>query len=334
MTYEIEKKEIIYWASFLNQKGFAAARNGNVSFQVESDRILITAHNAYLGRLEEDEILLVDLEGNILEGGLELTAEKDLHLNIQRKFQDANVVFHAHPVYTTAFFHYFDTLDIFSFEAKIYLGEPKSVPQDRPAVAEIAPVLSALENNNIVVLKDHGVVSMGNDFKEAFGYIEMLEEQAKVNLLLQSDRTPGVIKKGISSDESTSSEMQERKFKLLSREHISRLIELVNDDKKIQNLGVKYALTFTVALKNTDTGKAVCFYHDKGNIVKTDDSPNADYVLMGPESTLKKFFNSEMDPLAASVQRKVGTEGDVGKMVQLYPVLVRTFKLWTEAPVE
>ncbi len=334
MWYEKAKKDIIYWGSCLSQKGFAAARNGNISYRVDDDKVLMTAHNAYLGRLGEDEILLVDLEGNILEGDLELTAEKDLHLNIQRKFQDANVVFHAHPVYTTAFFHYFDTLDIFSFEAKIYLGEPKPVPQDRPAVTEIDPVLSALENNNIVVLKDHGVVAMGNDFKEAFGYIEMLEEQAKVNLLLQRDRTSVGMEKEISSDESTRAEMQKKKYKLLSREHISRLIELVNNDEKMQNLGAKYALTFTVTLKNTDTGKVVCFYHDKGNIVKTDDSPNADYVLMGTESILKKFFNSEMDPLVASVQRKVRTEGDVGKMVQLYPILVRTFKLWAKAPVE
>lgn len=181
--YKKEKKEIVYWASLLNERGFVTARSGNISYKVASYKILLTSHDSYLGHLEENQILLVDLEGKVLKGNLEPTSEKKLHLSIHAKFKDTKVVLHAHSPYTVAFFHYFDKLDIFSFEAKIYLPNLRVIPQNTPTVTDIEPVLNVLENSNIVVLKNHGVVSKGCDFKEAFSLIELLEEQAKVNLL-------------------------------------------------------------------------------------------------------------------------------------------------------
>ena len=46
-------------------------------------------------------------------------------------------------------------------------------------------VLSALAESKIVVIKDHGVISIGDNFKEAFGLIELLEEQAKINFFMK-----------------------------------------------------------------------------------------------------------------------------------------------------
>jgi L-fuculose-phosphate aldolase len=183
--YKREKEELIYWAHLLNQKGYVRARNGNISYKV-GKAILITAHDAYLGQLEEKEILLVDPKGNILKGGLALTAEKDLHLSIHKRFKNTKVVLHAHPPYTIAFFHYFDALEIFSLEARVYLDNIKVIPQDTPSVTKVEPVLKALQDCKIVVLKDHGVVSIGSSFKEAFSLIELLEGQAEVNLLTQA----------------------------------------------------------------------------------------------------------------------------------------------------
>lgn len=87
MSFARQKQEIIYWAGVLNQKGLVTARNGNISCKVGEEKILITAHGAYLGRLQEQEILLADVAGNILEGDATLTSEKNLHLDIQRLFK-------------------------------------------------------------------------------------------------------------------------------------------------------------------------------------------------------------------------------------------------------
>jgi L-fuculose-phosphate aldolase len=333
MRFREEKKELIYWARLLNERGFLTGVNGNISSKIDTHKILINAHGSYLGHMEEDEVLLVDYEGKVLGADKELSSEKDLHLDIYKKFDDIRAVIHAHSPFTTAFFHYFDHLDIFSFEAKLYLGDIQAVPQNTPTVTDVAPVLHALENSNIVVLKDHGIVSMGRDFKSAFSLVELLEEQARVNFFIQKSvqsqtirlsvdsRAPGMTEKGAT-------------YKLLSKEHVDRLTEVINNDKEVQDLGQRYDLTCTLAVKNQDTQEVACFYYDKGKITKIDNSQNADFVITGKGEILKKIFNRQIDPFVATTQGKVKTKGDISKMSRWYPALVRTFQLWELAPVE
>ncbi|UCC94399.1 MAG: class II aldolase/adducin family protein [Candidatus Omnitrophota bacterium] len=331
LSFAQEKKEMLYWAQLLNQKGFVTARSGNISYKVGTQKILITSHDCYLGYLKEQEILLVDLAEAILEGNRELTSEKDLHVSIHRHFKGVKAVMHAHPPYTTAFFHYFDKLDIFSFEAKFYLGNITVIPQATPTVTDIEPVLGALENSNIVVLGAHGVVSIGRDFKEASSLIELLEEQAKVNLIVQAQgrnqQTDEVIQDPRRPKTS-------QKYKLLSKEHIAKLVEVINSDQQVQELGAKYDLTCTLAVKNQDTNESVCFHYEKGKIIKTTSSDSAEFVIIGKENVLSRVFNRQIDPFVASTQGKVKTKGDFSKMSKWYPVLVKTFQLWEQAPVE
>ena len=333
MNLREKKKELIYWARLLNERGFLTGANGNISLKIDTDKILINAHGSYLGHMEEEEVLVVDHEGRVLGADKELSSEKDLHLDIHKKFDDIRVVIHAHSPFTTAFFHYFDHLDIFSFEAKLYLGDIQAVPQSTPTVTDVAPVLHALENSNIVVLKDHGIVSMGHDFKSAFSLVELLEEQARVNLFIQKSVQPQTIR--LSGDSGTRG-MAEKgtTYKLLSKEHVDRLTEVINNDKEVQELGQRYDLTCTLAVKNQDTQEVACFYYDKGKITKIDHSQNADFVITGKGEILKKIFNRQIDPFVATTQGKVKTKGDISKMSRWYPALVRTFQLWELAPVE
>ncbi|MCM8756837.1 MAG: class II aldolase/adducin family protein [Candidatus Omnitrophica bacterium] len=327
MSYSKEKKELLYWAHLLGEKNFTTGSSGNISYRIDDDRILITCHGSYLRFLEDRDILVVDKKGKLLEGESEITMERLLHLSIHSALPQIKAVIHAHPIYTIAFFHYFARMEIFSFEAKLYLGDIKPIPQDTPNVTDVEPVLKALENTNIVVLKNHGVVSVGEDFKKAFSLIELLEEQAKINILMRK-----ISEKEINEEDR--SKENSYKYKLLSKEHISKLIDLVNNDNEAQQLGRKYNLTCTLAVKNQDTNCAVRFYYSLGKIINVDDSDDAEFVIIGKEEVLKKIFNRQIDPFVASTQGKVKTKGDFSKMSQWYPVLVRTFKLWEKAPVE
>ena len=60
MSFDKERKEIIYWAKLLYEKGFVTARSGNISSKAGPDKLLITSHDCYLGHLQEDDILLSD----------------------------------------------------------------------------------------------------------------------------------------------------------------------------------------------------------------------------------------------------------------------------------
>jgi len=189
MDFKKQNQDIIYWAKMLNERRYVTAKSGNLSLKVDKDRILITSHDSYLGFLEEREVLLIDSEGRVISQDGEPTCEKELHLGIYKNISRANAVIHAHPGYTTAFYHYFDELELFSFEARIYLRNVPVLPQSAATVTDIKPVIKELQNSDIAVLKDHGVVAIGKDFKSAFSLVELLEEQSKVNFDLKTSQS-------------------------------------------------------------------------------------------------------------------------------------------------
>lgn len=345
MQYHKERQDIIYWAKLLNQKGFVTARSGNISYRVERSSLLVTAHDSYLGHLEENDILLVDNYGNVVEGEGSPTSEKSLHLEIHRGIPEISVVLHAHSPYSTAFFYYYDKLDVFSFEAQFYLGDVPIVEQDTPTVTDITPIVNALSKSNIVVLKNHGVVAVGKNFKEACSLIELLEEQAKVNLLIQGKNVE--VKPYSSPDQNPVGNSLSRpkpgdghlvnnikKYEMLSKEHRDNLKEIVNNNQEVQKLGQQYDLTCTLAVKNQDTQEAMRFKYERGKIVDVDNSEDAEFVIIGGTEILHKVFNREIDPFVAVTQGKVTTKGNFVQMSKWYPVMVKTFKLWEQAPVE
>jgi L-fuculose-phosphate aldolase len=182
MGFEKEKQAIIFWGSQLHQHGINYGRSGNMSKRA-GNKILITAHESYLGFLEKDDILVMDKEGSTLEGDKEPTAENPLHLFIYRQFPQRHVVIHAHPPYTVHYFYHHESLDPITLEERVYLGKVKAITQETPTITNLDPIQQALENNDIVVIKDHGVVAIGEDFKYTFSLIELLEVNARLRLI-------------------------------------------------------------------------------------------------------------------------------------------------------
>lgn len=320
-----EKQEIIFWAEMLHRKNCLSAASGNISYRIAEGRLYITAHDSYLGFLREEDILLVDAEGAVIEGAGSITSEKGLHLGIHKAFPDARVVLHAHPPFTTAYFNRFDDIEYISFESKFYLGRVPVIPQDTPTVTELSPVLEALGNNKIAVLKNHGVVAIGKDFKTAFSLIELLEQQCSVNLLT---RNCSIREAPVPPPAGESSALE-----LFSEAHIQRLIGLVNNDTRAQELGKQYGLTTTLAIKNTTSGAVSCFYYRQGKIVKVDAGDTAEFLISADENIWRKIFNRQIDPFVAANQGIIKLKGDFNKMSAWFPVFERTFKLWEEAPV-
>lgn len=182
------KRELVYWARKLNARGLVAARSGNISKRASKGRVYLTCTGSYLGELSACDIVGLTLDGQKVSGRFDATSEKELHLSVYRKFDDTGAVIHAHSPNTVAFFSRKSALDLTSFEAEIYLGNVETVHQTTPTVTDTVPVIAALEKNNIVVLGHHGVIARGLDLAAAYALVEVLEEQAKINIALGNYR--------------------------------------------------------------------------------------------------------------------------------------------------
>lgn len=326
--YSNERKEILYWAKELHSRSFISGPCGNISLRLDKDKFLVTAHNAYLGYLEEDEIILVDKKGALLEKTRHKpTSELAMHLGAYKN-EAIGAVIHAHPNFTTAFYAKFRTLDIFSYETRLYLSNIPVIEQDGPIVTEVKPVLEALSLSNIVVLKKHGIISVGVSFKEAFSWLEMLEDACKVNISLIS--TPATISKtepiptpGVGIGE---------KYDLFSPEHIKKIVSLVNEDKEVKEKGEALNLTTKLAIMVDEENKIYNFHFNKGKIDTVTDDEDAEFVISGPVSVWRLVFERKLDPFAAATQKKLKLKGDMAKLSRWYAPFNRIFDLWKLAP--
>jgi ribulose-5-phosphate 4-epimerase/fuculose-1-phosphate aldolase len=326
MTYEKEKQEIRFWGLQLHRQGINFGRSGNISKRV-GDKILITAHESYLGFLDEDDILVMDKDGKIVEGKKEPTSEKLLHVYLYQYYPQKQVIIHAHPPYTVHYFHSSETLTPITLEERVYLGKVGTITQKTPTITDIQPVQQALDTNDIVVIKDHGVVAIGENFKYTFSLIELLEVNARVRLT--TTHSP------LKTENPVQDKKQSRKYKLFSPDHINALVEVINSDESAQSLGKEYDLTTTICTKVTNSEEVFSYCYEQGKIVEVKYSDDgADFVFSAKRGTWQNIFAGDLDPFVARTQGKIKLKGDFNLLSQWFPIFERTFSLWMGLPLE
>lgn len=322
------KKEIIGIGKLLWDKELVAAACGNISLKSDKNNILVTSHNSCLGMLCEDDIILMDLAGNSKDKK-EATAEKPIHLAIHKKFSQAAVI-HVHPPFTNGYFAVRNKLECLTFESRLLLGNVPCLDQHTPSVTNLDTVIRALENSNIVVLKNHGVIAIGDNLFDAFFLVQLLEEAVKSSVVAQmfSDKEN-------KHKEGTDSQENIPKFEIFSDQHIKTIVDLINKNEDFLTQAKSLQLRTKLAVKMDESGKVFCFTFDNGKITDIADSEKqAEFVISGPESVWRKIFNRELDPFVATTQKKLTLKGDFGKISRWYAPFNKMFEVWQKVGVK
>jgi len=324
------KEEIIRIGRLLWDKGLVTGFNGNISARLDAGAFLITATGTCLGYLAPKDILLMNAAGEVVGEGTAST-ERLMHTEIYKNFPQAKAVVHTHPTYTNGFFLANANFIPKTFEAKFYLGEVKSIEQTTPSVTDVAPLVKELKANNIVILRNHGVVAIGPDLFNAFVLIQELEEQVKMDLVSVHY---GVAKSTTAYAAPKASIETGKKYKLFSKEQIEEIVRLVNNDKQMQELGSKTAMNMDLAVCLQETGDVYSFKFRDGRITETGNDTGAEFLITADEPIWRAVFNREIDPFVATTQKKMSLRGDFARISKWYAPCSRIFQLWAQVPVE
>ncbi len=363
MTKQSYIEDIIQTGKLLWDKSLAFGFNGNISMRLDERTILITATGTCLGFLKPQDILILDLSTGQVLGEGKASSERLMHTAIYQAFPKLACVVHSHTTYTNGFFLNNDELNPKTFEAQFYLGRVKAIAQSTPSVTDVAPVLEALKANNIVVLKNHGVVAVGDTLFNAFVLIQELEEQAKVDLVhqhyinklsfpnvsvgnLESNKAyvqkeqQNVSPSPLPSNEvmnvktSQGNPLSTTKYKLFSKDQINAIVSIVNADAQMKDMGSKTAMNMSLAVILDETREAHRFTFENGVIKDVAQDANAEFVINAPEKIWRAVFNREIDPFVATTQKKMTLKGDFARISKWYAPCSRIFQLWTQVPVE
>ncbi len=169
------------------QRGMASANSGNISLRLGPGEVLITPTLVSKGFMRPEQLLVMDLEGEVLRGEGHPTSETPMHLRLFREREDIGGIVHAHPPFSTSFAVAGKPLDLHLVpEAVIFLGEVPLVPFQLPGSAELAEsMLPFLNDYDAVLMQNHGVLCWGSDVEQAYHRLETVEFCAQVTFTAQ-----------------------------------------------------------------------------------------------------------------------------------------------------
>lgn len=163
--------------------GLAGNISGRFHDETGGDIIAITPTLVPLASINDKNIVLVDIDGEIISKG-KPSSEVDLHLEIYRKNKNVNGIVHTHSPYATGFAFSdkkIKRLEGFGTIKEEYLPE---VEYFKPGSIELAVNCSEkLIDEDVVILKNHGIVATGVNPQEAAFLAEFVEESAKTQFI-------------------------------------------------------------------------------------------------------------------------------------------------------
>lgn len=187
MSTEELKKQLVEFSRRCYAKDLICATGGNISCRVPGeDAILIKGSGSAFGDMTEEDVVKIDLDGNHIEGSAKKSKEWRFHAGIYKLRSDVNVVIHVHPVYATAVAANHDELPLVTNHAKGYLKEVPTIDTAGSGSELLSDfVLEEYKNPEriAILMREHGIITTGSTFRQAFYLAEMLEDTAKIAIL-------------------------------------------------------------------------------------------------------------------------------------------------------
>jgi L-fuculose-phosphate aldolase len=171
----------------LYNHGLVKGTSGNISARIPgTDTFLIKPSGVRMNLLEPEELVLVDLKGNRIRGELPVSLETPIHAAIYRARKDVQAVVHTHAPTATAFG--IAKTEILPLQIEVFMLLPNGVPVipfEAPGSEALAEaVQKRMADYDAVILENHGIVTVGSTLEAACSLNEMLEEAAKIQLLV------------------------------------------------------------------------------------------------------------------------------------------------------
>lgn len=179
------KKELVSACHKVYNRGFVAAYDGNLSVRLNDEHILITPSATCKGEVSEELLIVIDLDGNKVEGKGKVSTENKLHTYIYKNRPDVNAVVHCHPVFATAFASAGKSIDQPVFpEIILLMGKVPLCKYATPSTEEVTDSIAPhIKNVNAMLLENHGAVTYSSNINDAYFLMEKLEHTAKILLI-------------------------------------------------------------------------------------------------------------------------------------------------------
>jgi L-fuculose-phosphate aldolase len=186
--YAEQVKKFITVCGWLAANRFVTSSGGNLAWKLAADLLLITPTLMYKGDIQPEDVVFVNLAGQVLEGQRRPTGEMPMYLKFFKERPDIQSVIHCHPPHVCALAIRAGQnwlLRPLYPETVIEVGPVPVVPYAEPLTEKLAQNFAPfLPKYNSFMMENHGLVTLSRgDIRATLMLIDLLESTAQSLLL-------------------------------------------------------------------------------------------------------------------------------------------------------
>lgn len=198
MNYLEERQELISYGKKMKEEGLAPGTSGNLSvFLKEENLVLISPSGIDYHDLREEDLVLIDLDGNVIGGDKKPSSEWFLHTNFYKNRDDIFAIVHTHSMYCACLAAMrMPILAVHYVLADANTNRVPCAPYERYGSKSLAKkAVETCGESKGVLLANHGLVTLGEDLKSAFNLAKTLEYVAEIQVRTMAIGRPFVLNK-------------------------------------------------------------------------------------------------------------------------------------------
>ncbi len=200
--YEKEKKELLDICLEMIKHDLVIGSSGNASIRI-GDHVVISPSSVHYTEMTVDDVVVIDMEGNELEGTRNPSVEKPMHLEIYRTRNDAQAIVHTHSLYASAMAILHEPLPPILDEFVSKLGAGIRVSKyAMPGTKQLGKnVVEVLEERSAALIANHGAVCCAKTLKDALFLSILLERVCKIYMTAKQVGKPIELPEDVVEDE-------------------------------------------------------------------------------------------------------------------------------------
>lgn len=190
------KQSVLQTARKAYEEKLMAGTSGNMSiYNPEEKHMIITPSSYDYSIMEEKDIVVTDLEGNIIEGCHKPSSEWRMHAEIYKHLPQVRAVVHTHSPYATSFAVNHQEIPVILIEMIPFLkGKLEVSDYAEQGSAQVGlNAVPILKRKNACLMANHGVVAVGATMEEAYINSVYVEDTAKIYHMALITGQPAVI---------------------------------------------------------------------------------------------------------------------------------------------
>lgn len=176
------KTALLATAKEMLRTGLVEGTSGNLSARLPDGNVVMTPSSLDYEVMQAEDLVVVDLEGNVVEGERGPTTEKALHLACLRRYPELGGVIHSHAMFATMFAVTHQPIPCVIEEFDVFVGGEVPVADYKLTGSDELgeEVARWVEDRGAVLMANHGLLTVGSTVEKAMQIAHLVERTAKI----------------------------------------------------------------------------------------------------------------------------------------------------------